>query len=122
MMNMEERDSKETGNITAESKLSPMQQAIRARALRTIENQANQPRLSSHRKLVFATLSVVTVIGLIILINYGVAIMQRIFELWMQDDPPVIAPLKPGEPFYITVEPPSSSASGLNKSDDKKTE
>ena len=110
MMNVEERDSKETGRIPAESKLSPMQQAIKARALRTIENQVNQPRLSGRRKLVFAMLSVVTVIGLIILINYGVAIMQRIFELWMQDDSPVVAPLKSGEPFYITVDPPSASA------------
>ena len=110
MMNMEERDLKETGGMPAESKLSPMQQAIRARALRTIENQSNQPRLSGRRKLVFATLSVLTVIGLVLFINYGVAVMQRIFELWMQDDSPVVAPLKPGEPFYITVDPPSASA------------
>jgi len=121
-MNMEERDSKETGSIPAESELSPMQQAIKARALRTIENQGNQSRMSVRRKLAFSALSILTVVGLIFLINYSVAIMQRIFKLWVQDDPYVVTPLKPGEPFYITVEPPSSSASGLNKSDDKKTE
>ena len=110
MANMEERESKETGSLPAESKLSTMQQAIKARALRTIENQANQPRLSGRRKLVFATLSVLMVMGLIILINYSVAIMQHIFELWMQDDSPVVAPLKPGEAFYITVDPPIASA------------
>jgi hypothetical protein len=112
MTNTKEKDSNEAERLSIEPQLSPMQRAIKARAIATIENQGNQPRLSVRRKLAFATLSIMTVVGLIFLINYGVAIMQRIFELWIQDDSPVVAPLKPGEPFYITVDPPSASAVG----------
>lgn len=89
-----------------------MQRAIQARALRTIENEQNQPVSSPRRKLVIATVSVLTVIGLMILINYGVAIMQRIFELWMQDDAPAVTVPRPDQPFMIRVDPvqPPSAA------------
>ncbi len=101
--------------------LSPLQRAIKARALRTIENQENQPRLSVRRKLVFAGLSILTVVGLIILINYGVAIMQRIFELWTEDETPVVSQPEPGQPFYITVDPPSASAAHSSQAGNNKT-
>ena len=101
---------------------TPLQQAVRARALWTIENQHNQPRLSTRRKLLFASLSLVTVIGLIILINYGVIIMQRIFALWTQDEAPVITQPKVGEPFYITVDPPISSPVNSNQQGDNKAD
>lgn len=88
-----------------------MQRAIRARALQTIEIHQNQPRLSLHRKLMFAALSALTVIGLMILINYGVAIMQHIFELWMKEDAAVPTEFRSDQPFYITVDPARSSDS-----------
>jgi len=96
----------------SDAELTPMQRAVQARALRTIENEQNQPVSSPRRKLVIATLSVLMVIGLMILINYGVAIMQRIFELWMQDDAPAVTVPRPDQPFMIKVDPvqPSSAA------------
>lgn len=114
-------DTDKTEQPSLGVELSHLQRAIKARALRTIENQENQPRLSVRRKLVFAGLSILTVVGLIVLINYGVAIMQRIFELWMEDDAPVVTQPEPGQPFYITVDPPSGSAANSSQTGHNKT-
>lgn len=82
-----------------------MQRAIRARALQTIENdEQTRAVLSPRRKFLLTFLSLVTVIGLVFIINWGVAIMQRIFELWQQDDAPLVVP-KPSDTFYINVNP-----------------
>ncbi|MGD9842324.1 MAG: hypothetical protein AB7F79_10060 [Steroidobacteraceae bacterium] len=87
-----------------DAELTPMQRAIRARALLTIENDQNRPKLSPRNKLLLGLLSVLTVMGLILMINWGVAVMQRIFELWRQDDTAVATP-KSNDTFYIKVNP-----------------
>lgn len=110
-----EDDSKATSNPNDEAPLTPLQQAIRDRALATLEFAERQPKPSLRRKLTTGLMVVVIVALLLVAIDFGVRIMHRILLLWAVDDSsaPVATPqpLDPKQPFFISVDPPANSAS-----------
>lgn len=90
--------------------LTPMQEAIRARALATLENDARLPRPSTRRKIITGVVAVVAVVMLVVALDFGVRIMQRILTLWMEEESSVpMTPPRAGEPFFITVDPPADT-------------
>jgi hypothetical protein len=92
---------------TDDEPLTPMQQAIRARALTTLENDERMPKPSTRRKVITGVLAVVTVVLLFLAIDFAVRILQRVLALYGQDETSVTAPkpFDPNKPFFITVEP-----------------
>lgn len=88
-----------------------MQEAIRARALATLENDERQYKPSTRRKIMTGVVAVVTVVLLVLAIDFGVRIIQRILTLWMEEESSVPAPTTsdPDQPFYITVDPPADT-------------
>jgi len=91
--------------------LTPLQEAIRARAIATLENADRQPEPSMRRKLWTGVLAVVTVVLLVVAIDFAVRIIQRILALYGQEETTVPAPASadPNQPFYITVDPPAEA-------------
>lgn len=92
-----------------------LQQAIRARALDTLDNAERLPKPTRQRKLVVAGLVVATVAVLLLLIDFSVRVMHHILMMWYpeapaQVQPRPVKPLGPNDPYYITVEPPADDS------------
>lgn len=92
--------------------LTPYQEAIRARAIATLENEARQPQPTTRRKIYTAVAALVTVLLLGFGIDFGVRIIQRILSLYGQEESaPAPVPTGPDQPYFITVDPPAGEAS-----------
>jgi hypothetical protein len=91
--------------------LTPLQQAIRARALATLENDERQPKPTTRRKIITGVLALVVVFLLFLAIDFAVRIIQRVLELYEQEETSVPAPVTPdpNRPFFITVDPPADA-------------
>ncbi len=89
-----------------------MQEAIRARALTTLENDERMPRPTTRRKVITGVLAVLTVFLLFLAIDFAVRIIQHILELYGKQEASVPAPatFDPDKPFYITVDPQADAS------------
>lgn len=110
---MSTEDDSKASSHNDEAPLTPVQQAIRDRALATIEFAERQPKPSLRRKLATGLLVVVMVVLFLVAVDFGVRIMHRILLLWEVDESsaPTPVPLDPKQPFFISVDPPANSAS-----------
>lgn len=97
--------------------VTPLQRAIQARALATLENAERQPKPTRQRKILVAVLVVITLSALLLLIDFSVRVMHHILLIWYPEPTPTqmqlpkpIKPLGPDEPYYITVDPPPDEA------------
>lgn len=97
---------------------TPLQLAIRARALDTLENARRQPRPTLKRKLMTGMMVLITLVILTVAIDFSVRIMHHILTVWYgEQTAPQIKPpprLDPNQPFYISVDPPSEVQSSAH--------
>ncbi len=100
---------------TRDAPLTPMQEAIRDRALATLENADRQPTPSRKRKIVTGLLALAVVLSLFAVIDFLVGLFQRVLSVYYQDEAttaPVAA--DPKQPYYITVDPGQPVATGTD--------
>lgn len=106
--------------------ISPVEQAIRARALRAIEQEATRPPVSMQRRVLIIALVLVAAAGFLISVNFVVTGMHRIMDIWYPGSisnrtapAPIPAPA-PGtagsdKPFAISVVPASGNESASSE-------
>jgi hypothetical protein len=98
---------------------NPLQAAIRARALATLENAERQPRPTLRRKLTMGLFAVLVVVGLSFTFDMVIRVMHHILIVWYGDPAESVQPVPkfdPSKPFYITVDPPLESSSAAANS------
>lgn len=64
------------------SETSAVEKAIRARALRAIEQEASRPPVSMQRRVLIIALVLVAAAGFLISVNFVVTGMHRIMDIW----------------------------------------
>ena len=106
-------ESDPSPSVSTEETITPAQQAIRQRALRTIATQLEQPVRSRKQRLTIVAMTLGALLVFLLLVNFFISGMQRILDIWYPGSisgrnaqPAEPPPLRPGEPFYITVDPP----------------
>lgn len=104
--------SSDDASPAREAAPTALQRAIRERAMARIQAELDQPRPSWRRRLTVAVLVLLTVVSLVVAIDFAVRAMHRILELWLSEPPVASQPagLNPDQPFYISVDPPETDA------------
>lgn len=111
------------------SETSAVEKAIRARALRAIEQEASRPPVSMQRRVLIIALVLVAAAGFLISVNFVVTGMHRIMDIWYPGSitnrtAPAPAP-PPGtagsdKPFAISVVPASGNESASSEQSSSK--
>lgn len=90
-----------------------LQHAIRQRSIDTLTADQIRPSTPASQRLLIIGLTLGTMLVFILVINFVVGGIQRIMDVWYPgsisgevESPISVQPLRPGQPYYITVDPP----------------
>jgi hypothetical protein len=95
--------------------VTAMQEAIRKRAIDTVNAEQARPPASLPQRMLILGLTLSAMLVFVLLINFVVTGMQKIMDVWYPgsisgrsaNEPMAVPPLGPDQPFYISVDPPA---------------
>lgn len=90
-----------------------LQHAIRQRSIDTLTADQTRPATPASQRLLIIGLTLGAMLVFVLVINFVVGGIQRIMDVWYPgsisgevESPITVQPLRPGQPYYITVDPP----------------